>query len=702
MKKIYAWVPWFNELANKVAEGGEQYLIDAANQVEWRDDDDKQPLLKHGDENIDPFSFIYSVAARSKESSVRLRVFPSIEKVFAMTERLPGDEDCACIFPKPQARAWAFHDHANFHPTLLWDLFGAAVQGFGSISAGSFENALDIRNVATKKLTQALFLINPAEFFPIDDDTASLGLFPFKKVPRRLTLTDYGNLIDGVRRTFPGCKLFEINLFAYLRNRGELTVHANHWYQVSTMAHGEDGDDQWGNFKNDYCVYTGGAGKTKKYPLHEPEPGDIVLVRCGQIEGRGIGVVQRNGYIDGWTEDGRLHVLWLNKTTSALTGSTPRDGFSHAWNATQAAFGGADAYKPTFDLIERLNEQDGVGPPTRPSRSVNQPRNRILYGPPGTGKTWYAVNHALAIIDGEEVRTDVDRDRFHSLRFDPKTGQGRIAMLTFHQNFAYEDFIEGIRPRLEGKKVAYELHHGIFKRIAEAAKDAAGAGGEERFVLIIDEINRGNIAKIFGELITLIEDSRRLERDDETWVTLPYSGKVFGVPDNLYIVGTMNTADRSIQLLDTALRRRFTFFEMMPEPQHAGIERDIEGVDGSELLKAINERVTALLDREHQIGHTYLLHVDNMEELSFTFRNRIFPLLQEYFFDDWMKIRAVLANNSFVQERKPGRLLSDSDLVDAEHRTYERIPDDDECWRDPEEYKRIYQSEQMIGTEADE
>ncbi len=136
-------------------------------------------------------------------------------------------------------------------------------------------------------------------------------------------------------------------------------------------------------------------------------------------------------------------------------------------------------------------------------------------------------------------------------------------MVTFHQNFAYEDFIEGIRPRLEGESVAYELHHGIFKSIAKVAEDAEN---EERFVLVIDEINRGNIAKIFGELITLIEDSRRLDRDDATRVTLPYSGDVFGVPDNLYIIGTMNTADRSIQMLDTALRRRFTFFELMPEP----------------------------------------------------------------------------------------------------------------------------------------
>ena len=319
------------------------------------------------------------------------------------------------------------------------------------------------------------------------------------------------------------------------------------------------------------------------------------------------------------------------------------------------------------------------------SASVFHEKNRILYGPPGTGKTWNATNHALAIIDGVEVQ-NVDRndERFHSLRFDPGSGGGQIAMVTFHQNFAYEEFVEGIRPRLKTEgKPDYELHEGFFRRMARAAQERP----DDPFVLIIDEINRGNIAKIFGELITLIEDSRRIGSEDESFVTLPYSGDPFGVPGNLYVIGTMNTADRSIQLLDTALRRRFTFIEMMPVPDHDLIPPDLEGIDCRRMLKAMNDRITALLDREHQIGHTYLFHIAGIEELAGAFQNRIFPLLQEYFFHDWSKIREVLGGNSFVHERN-----TENELREVDKRNYDRLPHSDSKWRDPTEYKRIYET----------
>lgn len=330
--------------------------------------------------------------------------------------------------------------------------------------------------------------------------------------------------------------------------------------------------------------------------------------------------------------------------------------------------------------------------PDHKTRESAHAKNRILYGPPGTGKTWEAVNHALAIIERKSVESIAEQERS---KFDELRADGQIEMVTFHQNFAYEDFVEGIRPELEeeGSGLRYDLHTGVFKRMAEMAEEAAKKEPDQpkRFVLIIDEINRGNIAKIFGELITLIEGSRRIGATDQTYVTLPYSGHTFGVPDNLYIIGTMNTADRSIQQLDTALRRRFEFVEMMPDRDHGLIQEEVEGVNCREMLAAINRRIVALLDREHQIGHTYLFDVKNMDQLSIAFQNRIFPLLQEYFFDDWAKIRAVLGGSAFVQEQKIPQSLLDADLLDSDSRNYDRLPNDHPAWKNPDEYRKIYE-----------
>ena len=216
---------------------------------------------------------------------------------------------------------------------------------------------------------------------------------------------------------------------------------------------------------------------------------------------------------------------------------------------------------------------------------------------------------------------------------------------------------------------------------------------KQNYVLIIDEINRGNIAKIFGELITLVEQSKRLGQDDEAMVTLSYSKEEFGVPDNLYIIGTMNTADRSIAQLDTALRRRFEFVEMMPNPSHDGIKTDIKGVNCQELLDAMNKRICFLFDREHQIGHTYFIDVDNLESLEAAFKNKIIPLLQEYFYDHWEKIDLVLNHNGFIREILfKNDLFRDreTDLIDKQRKTYELLSYDDGKWKSPESYQAIY------------
>jgi 5-methylcytosine-specific restriction protein B len=192
-------------------------------------------------------------------------------------------------------------------------------------------------------------------------------------------------------------------------------------------------------------------------------------------------------------------------------------------------------------------------------------------------------------------------------------------------------------------------------------------------VLIIDEINRGNVSQIFGELITLIEDDKRLGMEESLEVTLPYSKEMFGVPPNIYIIGTMNTADRSVEALDAALRRRFSFEEMPPSPSLIATDgklKEQSGVLGNIelplLLNTINRRIEKILDKDHQIGHSYFMAVSNLDDLKATFKNRIIPLLQEYFFGDYGKIGLVLGKEFFEQAEAPEEnLFADFEEYDA-------------------------------------
>jgi 5-methylcytosine-specific restriction protein B len=246
--------------------------------------------------------------------------------------------------------------------------------------------------------------------------------------------------------------------------------------------------------------------------------------------------------------------------------------------------------------------------------------------------------------------------------------------VTFHQSFAYEEFVEGLKPVTdEAGGVSYEVVPGVFRRICARAEAAWRTHGEDapKYLLVVDEINRANIAKVLGELITLIEDDKRLGRENQLTATLPYSGERFGVPPNLYILGTMNTADRSIALLDLALRRRFTFVEMEPEP--SAIEpASVAGVDLRALLAGLNERVAALLDRDHRIGHSYLMNLTNEPSLRFAWYARVVPLLQEYFYNDGERLLAVLGPR-FVRRTRVSRATAAAlgELYDSEQPPHE-------------------------------
>ena len=274
--------------------------------------------------------------------------------------------------------------------------------------------------------------------------------------------------------------------------------------------------------------------------------------------------------------------------------------------------------------------------------------NTILYGPPGTGKTYQTARHCVETCDGTTGLPDDDiRDRYQEL-----VNCERIEFITFHQSYGYEEFVEGLRPSPseDGQGgLRLEATPGVLKRIADRARKHQ----ESRYVLVIDEINRANVSKVMGELITLLEEDKREGAEHEVAVTLPHSGERFTLPQNLYILGTMNTADRSIALIDTALRRRFEFDEIAPKPE---LLKVVERINLPDVLEAINERLEYLIDRDHLIGHAWLMNAGTKAEVDRIMRRKIIPLIAEYFYDDWRKVRAVLGNTDhFVRSKRLAR-----------------------------------------------
>ena len=505
MKEIYDWVPWFQKLTWDIAEGGEEYLIDRARHVEWGEN---PSLLQYGDEAIDPFSFFYFLASKNTTNQLK-PVYDSVSHVFEI-EAPPADADVddSYIFPTPHFNI-LFHDGKNFHRDLLWRLYRQVISDDPDIAADEFDQVLEIKGVGVGKLTQTLFLVNPNHFLPVDSSLADLPEALHLPVPAEIESAGYAayrSLLEKVRNAFPMCQPYEINMFLYLQKSGSIVV-SDDYYQVSTQVMGQGKGDYWDegglNFKKNNWVFTGGPGDDRAYRLVDPKPGDIIFVRTGREAGKGtgraIGVVYQNDYVpDGWDKERRIHVLWINKSEGKLAGNTPILGFGKAGRGTETykAFKGIESYDPSFDLLKGLHgsstdselqtERVDWQPPADTMNHLH-PLNQILYGPPGTGKTWNTVDYALAIIEDESVDTISKNSREGNLqRFNDWKQKGQIQIVTFHQNYNYEDFIEGIRPvlvdeREEKGKVEYELSRGVFREISKRALNTRWRSGQAAY-----------------------------------------------------------------------------------------------------------------------------------------------------------------------------------------------------------------------------
>ncbi|EFD1588834.1 AAA family ATPase [Escherichia coli] len=328
-------------------------------------------------------------------------------------------------------------------------------------------------------------------------------------------------------------------------------------------------------------------------------------------------------------------------------------------------------------------------------------------------------NSEWFLVDSQLEQVEDLLALYAELKRGPKSAEAiqRFAVVTFHQSYGYEEFIEGMRARSdESGNISYPIEPGIFMRLCQRAN----ADPAHRYAILIDEINRGNISKIFGELISLIEVDKRAGMPNAMSLQLSYSGDYFSVPANVDIIGAMNTADRSLALLDTALRRRFDFVEMMPDLSLLSGAK-VKGIELESLLEKLNSRIEALYDREHTLGHAFFMPVKNaldtgdeetaFKQLKIAFQKKIIPLLQEYFFDDWNKIRLVLADNQKQDDNQQFVIEKTDDLDtlfgnnhglrrhDQQSTTYELKDLDQGVWNMPKAYRSIYQPQRTTPDE---
>ena len=300
---------------------------------------------------------------------------------------------------------------------------------------------------------------------------------------------------------------------------------------------------------------------------------------------------------------------------------------------------------PVVPPVPKLNVVPPLaGIPGRVQAVLDRKRQVILYGPPGTGKTYWARLAALDLAAFAAFGTPFDELPLEQQKVvlgDGASQEGLVRLCAFHPAYGYEDFLEGYRPLQTNGQLAFERRDGVFKRLCDdAAKEP-----NRRYFLIVDEINRGDIPRIFGELLTVLERDKRGRP-----ILLPLSGQPFSVPDNVYLIGTMNTADRSIALLDTALRRRFGFVELMPDSRVLG-KAVINGIPLGLWLDALNHRICEHVGRDArnlQVGHAYLLDSDHpvadFARLARIIQDDIIPLLEEYCYEDYDALEKILGS----------------------------------------------------------
>lgn len=688
----FTWVPFYKELAQKVVayQDRSKELADLIVEVlqeqmgekgaDWLRDKNAQGTKEPLDA-IDPFTFFATFNRRITQEN-RIGILTALKQRMQVSATVPSDFDG---IPVMENRKSMFFPYATTRkPEDIRNLWKLAVLSVVKppmdIPSDLFDVCVRIEQVSLPKLTIGLFWFNPDQYLAVDSLMRGYleNNFSLQAPGRKATNAEYLQFVQNVKKEIPGKPFCDISFIAWKESNDRPPAHwvmalgerSNLWEDCRVKEivrvgwdkmNADLGDLNAKEFKELHTQSTEGDIKGIKDFVNVMKPGDRVFIK------QGLGTIIAYAEIDGdYSFDPALDTYrHLRRAKWLKIG--PWDLPDGMTKFTQWTIKPLTEQSRIRELLELIGWKPKDGEAVDESELLPGP-NIILYGPPGTGKTYKLKEDYFPLFSkGEEIR---------------------YKFVTFHQSFCYEDFVEGIKPvvlasgeKVKGEEISgnigYSIKPGVFRELAEEArKDPSN-----RYALFIDEINRGNVASIFGELITLIEKDKRLNDDGDLeksdWTaTLPYSRQLFGVPKNLFIIGTMNTADRSIEALDTALRRRFLFIPTYPRPkllqdfQPAGF-----GVNLESLLTAINERLEILLDRDHTIGHSHLMCLkdasDPLSELKMVFANSIIPLLQEFFYGNPSRIGMILGSafvkkrNAAIELKKIGGDVDDFDLKDV-------------------------------------